>query len=259
MTHSLSLTYVGGPTAILDLGGVRLLTDPTFDAAPGEYAAPTYVLSKLQAPAIATDQLGRIDAVLLSHDHHVDNLDRAGRRMLDDVPLVLTTVAGAGRLGGRSIGLSAWETYEVHSAAGRIVRITATPARHGPEGGDRGPVIGFVITVPASSAPVVYVTGDTVWCEGVADVARRMHPDVVVLFGGAARVSEAGPAHLTFTAAEAVTLARVFAPALVIPLHFEGWAHFTETRADIEAAFVAAHLGDRLRWPAAGRPLELPL
>ena len=96
------------------------------------------------------------------------------------------------------------------------------------------------------------------WCDGVADVARRMRPDVVVLFGGAARVSEAGPAHLTFTAGEAVTLARAFAPALVIPLHFEGWAHFTEGRADIEAAFVAAQLTDRLRWPVAGRPLELP-
>lgn len=256
MTDSLRVTYVGGPTAILDLGGVRLLTDPTFDAAPAEYATPTYVLKKTQAPAAALHQLGPIDAVLLSHDHHVDNLDRAGRLMLDDAPLVLTTVAGAGRLGGRSIGLSPWQTYELHTAAGRGVRITATPARHGPEGGDRGPVIGFVVTPSASSAPVVYVTGDTVWCDGVAEVASRMHPDVVVLFAGAAQVSEAGPAHLTFTAAEAVTLARAFAPAVVIPLHFEGWAHFTEGRVDIETAFVAAELVERLRWPTAGRPLE---
>lgn len=257
MTDSLRVTYVGGPTAILDLGGVRLLTDPTFDAAPAEYATPTYVLKKTQAPAAALHQLGPIDAVLLSHDHHVDNLDRAGRLMLDDAPLVLTTVDGAGRLGGRSIGLFPWQTYDLHTAPGRGVRITATPARHGPDGGDRGPVIGFVVAPSASSAPVVYVTGDTVWCDGVAEVARRMHPDVVVLFAGAARVSEAGPAHLTFTAAEAVTLARAFTPSVVIPLHFEGWAHFTEGRADIEAAFASADLADRLRWPAPGRAVEL--
>ena len=118
-------------------------------------------------------------------------------------------------------------------------------------------MIGFVVAPSASSAPVVYVTGDTVWCDGVAEVARRMHPDVVVLFAGAARVSEAGPSHLTFTAAEAVTLARAFAPAIIIPLHFEGWAHFTEGRADIEAAFASADLADRLRWPAPGRALQL--
>jgi L-ascorbate metabolism protein UlaG (beta-lactamase superfamily) len=252
-----SLTYVGGPTAILDLAGVRFLTDPTFDAAPAEYAAPTYTLRKTLQPAASVSQLVPIDAVLLSHDHHVDNLDRTGRRMLDDAPLVLTTVAGAGRLGGRSIGLSPWETYDVYSARGQAVRVTATPARHGAEGGDRGPVVGFVLAVAAASEPVVYMTGDTVWCDGVAEVARRLRPDVVLLFGGAARVSEAGPAHLTFTAAEAVTLARAFAPALIIPLHFEGWAHFTEGRADIEAAFAAADLDDRLRWPLAGQPLAL--
>lgn len=254
---SLRLSYVGGPTALLELGGLRLLTDPTFDAAPAEYATPTYVLRKIQGPTITPDRLGRIDVVLLSHDHHVDNLDRAGRRVLDDAPLVVTTVAGAGRLGGRSIGLKPWDTHHVHMVDGRVLNITAAPARHGPEGGDRGPVIGFVLTVPDSSDPVVYVTGDTVWFDGVAEVANRMHPDVVVPFGGAARVSEAGPAPLTFTATEAVTLARVFAPAVIVPLHFEGWAHFCESRQDIEAAFATAQLQHRLRWPTAGRPIEV--
>jgi L-ascorbate metabolism protein UlaG (beta-lactamase superfamily) len=251
------LTYVGGPTAVLELGGVRLLTDPTFDAAPAEYATAAYVLRKTQSPAIAFDQLGPIDVVLLSHDHHLDNLDRSGRRVLDGAPVVLTTVAAAGRLGRRSLGLNPWETHEVQTGDGRVVHVMATPARHGPEGEDRGPVIGFVLTVAGSSEPVVYVTGDTVWFDGVAEVGARIHPDVVVLFAGAARVSEVGPSHLTFSAAEAVTLARRFPPALIVPLHFEAWAHFTEGRADIEAAFTAAQLQDRLRWPLAGRSVEL--
>ena len=251
------LTYVGGPTALLDLGGVRLLTDPTFGAASTEFATPTYVLRKTEGPALTPAQIGRIDVVLLSHDHHFDNLDADGRRVLSDAHVVVTTIAGAGRLGGRSVGLAPWESHDIRTAAGAVLRITATPARHGPEGGDRGPVIGFMLTVPASSDPVVYVTGDTVWFDGVAEVARRLHPDVVVLFGGAGRVSEAGPEPLTFTAAEAVILSRAFAPALIVPLHFEGWAHFTEGRADIEAAFAAAHMQEHLRWPVAGRPLEL--
>jgi hypothetical protein len=39
--------------------------------------------------------------------------------------------------------------------------------------------------------------------------------------------------------------------ATVIPLHFEGWEHFSESRADVERAFAAAGLSDRLQWPAA--------
>ena len=39
----LELTYIGGPTALLELGGLRLLTDPTFDPAGSEYHTPVYV------------------------------------------------------------------------------------------------------------------------------------------------------------------------------------------------------------------------
>jgi hypothetical protein len=63
---------------------------------------------------------------------------------------------------------------------------------------------------------------------------------------GAARVPEVGPQQLTFTAEEGVVAARAFSQAAVVPLHFEGWAHFSEGRADIEAAFAKASLANRL-------------
>ena len=72
------LTLVGGPTAILEYGGLRWLTDPTLSP-PGDYAGG---LVKTTGPAIAVEQIGRIDVVLLSHDHHADNLDPAGREWL---------------------------------------------------------------------------------------------------------------------------------------------------------------------------------
>jgi L-ascorbate metabolism protein UlaG (beta-lactamase superfamily) len=74
------MTYVGGPTALLEIGGLRLLTDPTFDAAGAEFRAAAYVLNKVVGPAVNVDAIGEIDAVLLSHDHHFDNLDGAGAR-----------------------------------------------------------------------------------------------------------------------------------------------------------------------------------
>ena len=101
MPDPLKITYIGGPTAVLEWGGVRLLTDPGFDPAGGEYRTGPVVLKKTAGPALTPDGLGRIDAVLLSHDHHSDNLDQSGRKFLERVAKVFTTPAGAERLGGR--------------------------------------------------------------------------------------------------------------------------------------------------------------
>jgi hypothetical protein len=98
----------------------------------------------------------------------------------------------------------------------------------------------------------LYLSGDTVWYEGVAEVAARFPVSVAVLFLGAARVAAVGPWNLTFTAEEAVETARVFARATVVPLHYEGWKHFSESRADIERAFGTAGLEDRLVWLPRG-------
>lgn len=251
---SASLTYVGGPTALLELGGVRLLTDPTFDPPGAEYRAGSYVLRKTQGPALGPDALGRIDAVLLSHDHHFDNLDGSGRALLAGMPKVLAPRAAADRLGGTATGLEPWETVEL-SGSGGAVRVTATPARHGPAHLDRGPVIGFVLET-AGAAPI-YVSGDTVWYEGMAEVARRFTVGTAILFMGAAQVAAVGPWPLTLTTADAVEAARALAPATIVPLHFEGWEHFSQTRTDVEAAFQQAGLSARLRWPEPGRAILL--
>jgi L-ascorbate metabolism protein UlaG (beta-lactamase superfamily) len=193
---SVRLTYIGGPTALLEIAGLRLLTDPTFDPGGTDYPTPVYVLHKTQAPALTAETVGVPDVVLLSHDHHFDNLDHAGRRMLERARTIVTTEAGATRLSGRAVGLMPWHTHEIPARDGRTLRVTATPARH-------------------------------------------------------------GPAHLTFTAAEVVEVARAFPQALIIPVHVDGWTHFSESRADVERAFASAGILDRLRLPEGGVPLEL--
>lgn len=234
--------------------GLRLLSDPTFDDAGSAHPSPTgaYTLVKTMGPALRPEQLGHIDAVLLSHDHHADNLDRAGRAMLADADRVLTTRAGAGRLGGHAVGLEPWDSVLLPTPDGREVRVTATPARHGPADGDRGPVIGFLLMPANAPGDAVYVSGDTVWYEGVAEIALRFDVRTVLAHFGAARVAAAGPSHLTLTGEEGVSLARAFPNATIVPLHFEGWRHFSEGRAEIVAAFAAAGLAHRLRWPVAG-------
>jgi L-ascorbate metabolism protein UlaG (beta-lactamase superfamily) len=242
----LRVTYIGGPTALLELDGLRLLTDPTFDPAGTTYPTPVYTLRKTTGAALSPAEVEPLDAILLSHDHHFDNLDHAGRAMLPRARMVLTTPAGAGRLGGNAVGLAPWQTIEIHTPSRRIVSVTSTPARHGPADGDRGPVTGFVVRVQDHPDDAIYVSGDTVWYEGVAEVARRFSVRVALLFMGAARVSEVGPHHLTFTAAEGVVAAQIFRAATIVPLHFEGWAHFSESRRDIQSAFSDAKLTPRL-------------
>jgi hypothetical protein len=71
-SHQLGITYIGGPTCLLEFGGVRLLTDPTFGPAGGEYKSASSTLRKLVGPALDPEAIGFIDYVLLSHDHHFD-------------------------------------------------------------------------------------------------------------------------------------------------------------------------------------------
>lgn len=253
----LKVTYIGGPTALLELAGLRLLTDPTFDPAGTDYPVGPYTLRKIAGPAISADSIGPIDAVLLSHDHHFDNLDHAGRALLKSAGTVLTTDAGAERLGGSAIGLAHWQSVDLPTRGGGILRVTGTPARHGPDGGDRGPVTGFVLAPAESAKNAIYISGDTVWYEGVAEVSRRFSVQIAILFMGAARVAAAGPSHLTFTANEGVEAARAFPDAAIIPLHYEGWEHFSESRKQIEDAFMAAGLEHRVRWMEPGRTTDV--
>jgi L-ascorbate metabolism protein UlaG (beta-lactamase superfamily) len=255
----LAVTYINGPTALIELAGLRFLTDPTFDPAGTSYTTPAYTLHKTTAPALAPHGLPPLTAVLLSHDHHFDNLDRLGRAMLPQVATVYTTRAGAERLGGNAVGLDPWQTVSCPTPDGHLLTLTATPGRHGPAGGDRGPVLGFLLQPPHTQESVVYISGDTVWYEEVAAIGDRFPVQIACLNMGAAKVAVAGPHPLTFTAADAVALAQAWPSAKIVPFHFEGWQHFTEGRGEIEAAFSRAGLAGRLFWCGPGLPRRIGL
>ncbi|HEX7918105.1 MAG TPA: MBL fold metallo-hydrolase [Gemmatimonadales bacterium] len=255
MSAPATLTYVGGATALIEFGGLRFLTDPTFDPRGSAFSPGPYTLTRTTTPALASESLGRIDAVLLSHDHHYDNLDTAGRALLPHAGVVITTHAGADRLGGNAVGLAPWEAFPLRGMDGAEVMVTATPCRHGPAHADRGPVIGFLLT--DTSGASIYISGDSVWYEGMQEVAARFAPRTAVLFLGAATVDAVGPFPLTLTAEGAVEAAHAFGGSMIVPLHYEGWAHFTEGSPDVVRAFAVAGLTDRLRWPVPGQAISL--
>ena len=174
-------------------------------------------LKKLNGLALSPKQIGGFDYVLLNHDHHFDNLDRAGRSYFRRQKRCSRQAKP--RLDGDSRGFKDWQSVDVPALDGRVLRIVATPARHGPAGLDRGAVCGFVLFFTDSPEPAIYITGDTVWYEGVAELLHL----------GAARAPIITPFHLTMTAKEGVDATSLaFRSGAIVPIHFEDWAHFSE-------------------------------
>jgi L-ascorbate metabolism protein UlaG (beta-lactamase superfamily) len=173
--------------------------------------------------------------------------------VLSKAKAVVTTEEGAERLGGNSLGLSEWQSTEFRAVNGRVLRAVATPAHHGPEGLNRGAVNGFILFFEDEPEQVIYVSGDSVWYEGLTEIAQRFRVKAAILHLGAARVPEVGPFHLTMTAKEAVEAARSLIDAVIVPVHFEDWAHFSEGAEEIDREFANAGLTARLRWPERGR------
>jgi L-ascorbate metabolism protein UlaG (beta-lactamase superfamily) len=255
------LTHVGGPTVVVELDGLRLLTDPTFDPAGGSYRFGWGTGSrKLAGPAVPAAALAPIDGVLLTHDHHEDNLDRAGRELLPSAGVVVTTSAGAARLGAGARGLEPWQTTQVEAPGGTL-EITATPCRHGPPLSRPlvGDVVGFAVRRPGAERVALWVSGDTVLYDGVRSVAERLTVDVALLHLGGVRFPATGPVRYTMTAREAVSLCRELHPRVAIPVHYEGWKHFREGRDVIEREFAAApeHVRASLRWLPIGEAVEI--
>lgn len=206
-------------------------------------------LTKTAPAAGAAADAGRVDVVLLSHDEHPDNFDRSGREFSATAPLILTTPSGAEHLGAPARGLPGWESITL---PGDEVTVTWVPAQHGPDGTEHltGPVTGFVLT--GQGLPTVYVSGDNASLRVVREIAARFPSiDVAVLFGGAARTPLVGEADLTLNAAAMVEATRILGAGMVVPVHVDSWAHFTEGIDKVRAAFAAAGLSDRLHEPAS--------
>lgn len=260
----MKITHFGTATTLLEVGGVRFLTDPVFDPNGTKHDFGFgFGSTKEYATAESEDAIGPVDAVLLSHDQHGDNLDARGRDVLARAPRVITTRSAVRRLRAgdgdkdRILGLAPFETIEVTSADGTSrVRVTGTPARHGPPLSLPfvGEVTGFVLEWDGQKRGCVYITGDTVFYKGVTEVASRFDVAVAVVHLGCASW---GPLRFTMNASEAETFARTFPKATLVPVHYEGWTHFKEKRADVERVFADAKLDERLAWLDLGVARDL--
>jgi L-ascorbate metabolism protein UlaG (beta-lactamase superfamily) len=136
------------------------------------------------------------------------------------------------------------------------VHVAAGPARHGPPGIEpiSGDVAGFLIGIN-EPGDAIYFAGDTVWYDGLAEVARRYRPALVILNTGSAEPR--GRFHVTMDANDAIETAHAFPQAKIVAIHNEGWRHFVESAEDLAQAFRVLGIADRLQPLERGRAVRL--
>jgi L-ascorbate metabolism protein UlaG (beta-lactamase superfamily) len=197
------LTYVGHSTVLVDLDGVKLLTDPVL--------RPRVVHLRRVAKLDMRVVRG-VDAVLISHLHfdHLDvpSLQRLGR----ELPLVVPRGGAAGLLRRRGFR-ALTEVEEGERVTIGSVGVTATHAVHSDERrplGAKGEPLGFVV----SGSRSIYFAGDTELFDGMAEIGPV---DVALLpIWGWGR--NLGRGHMD--PEQAVEAALRIRPSLVVPIHW---------------------------------------
>lgn len=248
------LQLIRHASLVLEFADSRLLVDPHFDP-PGARPAVEGTANDRRNPLVALPEPGTrfvegTDAALITH-LHTDHLDPTAIDLLPwGLPLMIQPEDAEAL---RDHGFT-----NLHSVEPRqdfeLIEVTRTAGRHGQgEIGDAmAPVSGFVLRAPGE--PVVYIAGDTIWCDEVASALEEHRPDVVVLNAGAAQFNEGGP--ITMTSADVVETARHAPQATIVAVHLEAINHCLEGRAALSAALTAADLTDRVAIPLDGEWIE---
>jgi L-ascorbate metabolism protein UlaG (beta-lactamase superfamily) len=251
----MELALVRNATLRLDMGARRLLVDPMLDPAGARPPIPNTPAPRpnplVDLPRPAEEVVDGIDCAIVSH-LHADHLDDTAVRLLDKRLPVACQPPDEPALRERGF-------TDLHPAAGGIdlcgIGVARTGGRHGTGaiGEAMGPVSGFVLRAPGE--PVVYVAGDTIWCEEVEDALAEHDPEVVVVNSGAARFLEGDP--VTMDAEDVIETARAAPRAVIVAVHLEALNHCTLSRAELRAAVDEAGLGARVPIPADGETLRV--
>lgn len=264
----MKLTRIGGPTVLVEFDGWRILVDPTFDAPGRRYSFGWGTSSrKTLGPSIAADAIGSIDVVLVSHDHHADNLDDAGRALLPSAGIVVTTASGARRMSLANVrGVRTGDRVVLPASSGAppdspSLEITATPCRHGPPLSHPivGDVIGFAVRRAGESRVALWVTGDTVLFPPLRRMAAQLDVDVAIVNVGGVRFGLTGSLRYTMNGREAMRLIELASPRVAALAHYDGWSHFRDGESGLRRALGAApgSVRERALWLPDGLAVEV--
>lgn len=199
------VTWLGHSTVLIELGGVRLLTDPVLRA--------RLLHMRRVARSVDPALLSGLGAVLISHMHH-DHFDVPSLRRLERAATQLVVPAGSGRRAARRGFAGVVEVSAGDATKLGAVSVLSVPAIHG---GRRYPLgakteaLGYVIEADGRR---VYFAGDTDLFDGMAELGE-LDLALIPVWGWGPRL---GPGHLDpERAAEALALLE---PRLAVPIHW---------------------------------------
>ncbi len=258
-------TYLVGPTYLIEIGSFRFLSDPGFDPKGTEKSeGPGHELKKNMAPPLPVEEIGKIDAVFVSHAHHFDNLDNSGKAWLPKWGRILTDKNSAEVLRGHveAEALQTWQSTELSNEQGEKITVTAMPAVHTNNEDIRGAVgetTGFMLEWDGQNDGGILITGDSVWIDDYEEIEKRHKVGTGILHMGAANVPAVGDNRLTMNGAEGARLTELLNLKNVFPAHFEGYLHYKEGREKMGEAFDKAGMAEQLNPLLPGESLELDL
>jgi L-ascorbate metabolism protein UlaG (beta-lactamase superfamily) len=273
-THRLgksTLTWIGGPTAVVRYGELQFITDPMLGPrGPDAFTLPKHPSSgkpnasftRYLSPApVALDAL---DAILVSHTHN-DHVDARAKELLPkDVPLV---VAAAGAAAMRAAGFTDvrpidWGESVTLKKGSVELAVHAVPAHHSHDveiDREVGKGNGYILELRDPSGHyVIYWTGDSVLSEEMRTVVSKLGPIDLMLphMGGVGGDGDRGLR--TMDAEEAMALFNWVSPRFVIPIHHTTFSHYREPIEALTERASEAGLSERFLIPREGVALPLP-
>lgn len=253
------ITHISTACVLLEVGSVRILTDPVFDEGKRYYSfgLPFIGATRMLGPALKREKIPELDAILLSHAHHSDNLDEGGRSLFGKARQIITTIHDKKYVRDDTIGLPKWRSATINGRGGETITVSATPALHGPRfRSDSWHVCGFVLKWDGQRHGALYISGDTVYFEELPELTDHFDIGSALLHLGAVHFWPWLPPwfRFTFDSAGALKMTDLLGVKTVIPIHYEQsvWNHFREDVASYQRAFQNAGLGHKLMWLPKG-------
>ena len=230
----MQLQLIRHATLLIEYADMRLLVDPMLSdagAMPAIENSPQPRPNPLvPLPCPPTDVVSGVEAVLVTHTHRDHWDDAAIQYVPKDLPLFCQPEDFP-----KMEAVHFLNAAPVHEAKNwSKICITRTGGRHGTGEIARklAPVSGYVLQ--NAGEPTVYIAGDTIWCDEVADAIRQFQPKVIVVNAGGARFLQGDP--ITMTAQDVIQVARRAPHAKVVAVHMESINHCLLTRKQLSHA-----------------------
>lgn len=228
----MNITHIDTACCLIEIGDIKILTDPVLDKAGKLYHHGYGAISrKTGNPNLDNVSLNDVDLILLSHPQNKDNFDKEGRKFAKSVPLILSTKK-IKKSYSNGKGLKPWESYKfTKQNKNAKLKITAMPAQHHPSWLPKfisGEVIGFFIETNLSGE-TLYISGDTVYFNGINKIAEKINPTYSLVHVGSAEFRYlTGLGKFTMDAKGFIKTVKTINTKLAIPIHNNGWSHFKE-------------------------------